>query len=188
MGRLDRGHNVFCLESFWHQRLDGDRLSVRPLLELLYASRGTRFVHLTCSTVEELAYNLRRHKRYRSYGTVYLAFHGARGHLLLADGSRLPIEDLAEMAAGRLDGCLVHFGSCWTALDVGQIYGFLSQTGACLATGYTKAVDWIDSAAMDLLVLDWAREYSNGKSLVDKLIYTYAGLVDETGFTAISGN
>jgi hypothetical protein len=38
---------------------------------------------------------------------------------------------------------------------------------------------------MDLLILDWAREYSNGKSLVDKLYDTYAGLAKETGFTAV---
>lgn len=185
MGRLDRGGNIFCLESFWHHRLDGDRLSVRPLLELLYATRGTKFVHLTCSTAEELRFNLRHHRRYRSYGIVYLAFHGQRGRLVLADGSNLPIEDLMELARGSLEGCLVHFGSCWTALADDYLYDFLTVTGASLATGYTKSVDWIDSAAMDLLILDWAREYHNGKSLIDKLMDTYAGLVKETGFTAV---
>jgi hypothetical protein len=65
------------------------------------------------------------------------------------------------------------------------MYEFLDVTGASLATGYTKSVDSIDSAAMDLLILDWAREYSNGKSLVDKLYDTYAGLARETGFTAV---
>ncbi|MGQ0848620.1 MAG: DUF6642 family protein [Actinomycetota bacterium] len=185
MGRLDRGSNVFCLESFWHQRLDGDRLSVRPLLELLHTTRGIKFIHLTCSTVPELRFNIRQHRRYRSYGTLYLAFHGFRGRLRLADGTQFPVEELTELAQGSLDGCLVHFGSCWTALAEDQLYDFLYRTGASLATGYTKAVDWIDSAAMDLLILDRAREYSNGKSLVDKLLSTYAGLVEETGFIAV---
>jgi hypothetical protein len=184
MARLSRGGNVFCLESFWHKRLDGDRLSVRPLLELLHTSRGTKYIHLTCNTVEELTFNLRQHRRYRSYGVLYLAFHGSRGRLLLADGSELPVEQLTEMASGRLEGCLVHFGSCWTALDDDQLYNFLTQTGAALVTGYTKAVDWIDSASMDLLILDWAKEYANAKSLIDKIADTYAGLMKETGFTA----
>jgi hypothetical protein len=185
MARLDRGGNIFCLESFWHKRLDGDRLSVRPLLELLNTTRGTKFIHLTCNTVEELKFNLKHHRRYRSFGILYLAFHGLRGRLLLADGSSLRIEELTQIAKGSLDGCLVHFGSCWTALAEDQMYNFLDVTGAGLATGYTKSVDWIDSAAMDLLILDWAREYSNGKSLVDKLYDTYAGLAKETGFTAV---
>jgi hypothetical protein len=185
MARLDRGGNVFCLESFWHQRLDGDRLSVRPLLELLHASRGTKFIHLTCNTIDELRFNLKQHRRYRSFGVLYLAFHGLRGRLILADGNELPVEDLTEMARGRLDGCLVHFGSCWTALDDDQLYNFLIQTGAGLVTGYTKSVDWINSAAMDMLILDWAREYSNAKSFVDKIAYTYSGLIEETGFTAV---
>ncbi|MGH8927432.1 MAG: DUF6642 family protein [Acidimicrobiia bacterium] len=185
MGRLERGGNIFCLESFWHSKLDGDRLSVRPLLELLHSTRGTSYIHLTCSTVEELTFNLKQHRRYRSYGVVYLAFHGSRGRLLLADGSELPIEDLTKLAKRSLEGCLGHFGSCWTALAEDQLWEFMHQTGASLATGYTKAVDWIDSAAMDLLILDWAREYSNAKSLVDKLYYTYGGLVDEVGFTAV---
>jgi hypothetical protein len=185
MGRLDRGANIFCLESFWHQRLDGDRLSVRPLLELLYASRGTKFVHLTCSTTIELAFNLKQHRRYRSYGSVYLAFHGKRGRLLLADGSELFLEELGEMAQGSLAGCLVHLGACMTALAEGQLMRFLELTGASVATGYTHSVDWIDSAAMDLLILDRAREYTNAKSLVDKLTWTYPGLVEATGFTAL---
>ncbi len=184
MARLDRGSNVLCLESFWHDRLDGDRLSVRPLLELLHTTRGTKYIHLTCNTIEELSFNLRQHRRYRSYGVLYLAFHGRRGRLLLADGSELAVERLTEMARGRLSGCLVHFGSCWTALGEDQVYDFLEQTGAAAATGYTKAVDWIDSAAMDLLILDRAREYSNAKSLIDKLADTYSGLNEETGFTA----
>ncbi|HEU4749743.1 MAG TPA: DUF6642 family protein [Acidimicrobiia bacterium] len=187
MGRLDRGANIFCLESFRHQRLDGDRLSVRPLLELLYASRGTKFVHLTCSTRYELGFNLRQHKRYRSYGSVYLAFHGKRGRLLLADGSELALEELAEMARGTLAGCLVHMGSCVTALAEEQLFNFLEITGASVATGYTKSVDWIDSAALDMLLLDWAREYSNAKSLIDKLVTTYPGLIEATGFTALQG-
>jgi hypothetical protein len=115
---------------------------------------------------------------------LYLAFHGRRGRLMLADGNELPVERLTELAKNRLTGCLVHFGSCWTALGEDQVYEFLYQTGAAAVTGYTKAVDWIDSAAMDLLILDRAREYSNAKSLIDKLADTYAGLNQETGFTA----
>lgn len=184
MARLDRGGNIFCLESFWHPRLDGDRLSVRPLLELLHTSRRTKFIHLTCNTVEELTFNLRQHRRYRSYGVLYLAFHGRRGRLLLADGNEVPLEHLTKLARGKLNGCLVHFGSCWTALDDDQLYNFLEETGAAVVTGYTKAVDWIDSASMDLLILDWAREYSNAKSLIDKIGDTYAGLTEETGFVA----
>ena len=96
----------------------------------------------------------------------------------------MPLEKLTELARGRLNGCLVHFGSCWTALDDNQLYDFLETTGAAVVTGYTKSVDWIDSASMDLLILDWAKEYSNAKSLIDKIADTYSGLQQETGFVA----
>ena len=45
------------------------------------------------------------------------------------------------------------------------------------STGST-APPWICS------ILDWAKDYSNAKSLIDKLTDTYAGLAEETGFVA----
>jgi hypothetical protein len=165
--------------------LEGNRQTVRPLLELLSTARGHRFIHLTCSTRSEFEFNLHQHRRHRSFGSIYLAFHGMRGRLLLADGSEVAVGELAELAAGRLEGCLVHFGSCMTAFDQDELDFFLAVTGASVATGYRKNVDWIDSAAMDLLLLDWAGVYQNSKNLIDKLVSTYEGLVDATGFTAV---
>jgi hypothetical protein len=185
VARLSGNDNIFCMESPWNPRLEGHRQTVRPLLELLRATNGHRFIHLTCSTRAEFEFNLRQHRRYRSYGLIYLAFHGEKGRLLLADGSSITVGELAATMAGRLGGSLVHFGSCLTVLDEYELSYFLEVTGAAVATGYRKNVDWIDSAAMDLLLLDWAGSYQNSKSLVDKMFHAYNGLVEATGFCAV---
>jgi hypothetical protein len=144
VARLSGNDNIFCMESPWNPRLEGHRQTVRPLLELLRATNGHRFIHLTCSTRAEFEFNLRQHRRYRSYGLIYLA-----------------------------------------VLDEYELSYFLEVTGAAVATGYRKNVDWIDSAAMDLLLLDWAGSYQNSKSLVDKMFHAYNGLVEATGFCAV---
>jgi hypothetical protein len=187
MARLQGHGNIFCLESHWDARLEDHRQTVRPILEMLRATRGHRFIHLSCNTRQEFEFNLRQHRRYRSFLSIYLAFHGQTGVISLADGSDLTLQEVAAMAPGRLSGCLVHFGSCFTAFAEDVMRGFLKVTRASLATGYTKKVDWIDSAAMDLLLLDWAAMYQNSKPLVDKLHDTYPGLVAATGFVAIRG-
>jgi hypothetical protein len=178
---------IYCVESFWDLRLTrADQLSVRPMLEVLRASSDIRFIHLTSSTREELAFNLRHVARYRSYGLLYLAFHGDdSGAVTLADGTPVEPDELGDMLAGRLDGWFVHFGSCSVALAHDELRRFMRKSGAALVTGYTKDVYWIDSAAMDLLVLDWAQEYKQPRSFVKKLKGTYRGLADETGFDGV---
>jgi hypothetical protein len=36
-----------------------------------------------------------------------------------------------------------------------RISDFISSTGVKMVMGFNKTVDWLDSAVMDLLILDW---------------------------------
>jgi hypothetical protein len=186
MGRMkDGAKGIFCVESLWNSRLVGDRQSVRPLLEVLNITRDTKFVHLTCNTIGELEFNLKSLRRHRRFGILYLAFHGTNGAIHLADGSKLRVDELGEMVGETLDGWVAHFASCSTLGASDDLRTFLKSTGAAVATGYTKPVDWIDGAAMDLLVLDWAQEYTYSRPYLERLTTTYSGLAGSTGFTGV---
>jgi len=185
LGRMRDGtKGIFCVESLWNGRLSGERQSVRPLLDLLHTTRDTRFVHLTCNTIAELEFNLRSLRRYPRFGILYLAFHGTNGAIHMADGSRLDVEGLADLVGDSLDGWVADFASCSTLRASTDLAAFLRTTGAAIATGYTRTVDWIDGAAMDLLVLDWAREYTYTRPYLERLTTTYGGLAESTGFAA----
>jgi hypothetical protein len=140
---------------------------------------------LTSATRAELEFNLGLMRPYHSYRLLYLAFHGSKGRIWLADDDELPVGELADLLAGRLKDRFVHFGSCSVVLAHDELQRFMQTTGASVVTGYRNKVDWIDSAAMDLLVLDWAQHYKQPRSLVSKLKSTYKGLVDLTGFDAV---
>jgi hypothetical protein len=155
------------------------------LLEVLRATEGVRFIHLTSSTVPELQFNVAQIPRYRSYGLLYLSFHGSKGAINLIDGSRVTAQDLADMMRGVLDGWFVHFAACSVVMATAELTEFMSTTGARLVTGYDRNVEWIEGAAMDLLVLDWAQYYKQPRSLVNRLKRTYPDLVAKTGFDAV---
>ena len=56
---------------------------------------------------------------------------------------------------------MIHFGSCSTLdLDGRKLSSFLRRTGACAVFGFRADVDWLRSAAFDLLVLGYLQEVS----------------------------
>jgi hypothetical protein len=142
------------------------------------------YVHLTCSTTQELRFALRQGRRYPSFGLLYLALHGNHGGIELLDGSHLSLEELGGLMSDRFETWGVHLGTCRSVGDEPAVREMLDLTGAAVVTGYTRNVDWIDSAVMDLLLLDWAQEYSRTGPLLRKLSATYPDLIADTGFTA----
>jgi len=49
---------------------------------------------------------------------------------------------------------IIHFGSCSVLkYDKDKIRDFMDKTGAAVVTGYTKDVDWIESAAFEMTYL-----------------------------------
>jgi hypothetical protein len=53
-----------------------------------------------------------------------------------------------------------------------------------MVVGYKRDVDWIDSAAMDLLLLDWLQEYKNMYQLWKRIKMDYKDLISITGLKA----
>lgn len=150
---------VFCLEGDWEKDLRG-RTTVSPVLELLERSHypAIRSIRRDVATPGELEHYLKkwRLKKYDAYPILYLGFHGDPGTLFMRAGKKEPVELewVGERLEGRCRGRIIHFGSCGTlAVHGKRLNRFLEQTGALAVCGYRADVDWIQSAAFELILL-----------------------------------
>ncbi len=155
----EKAKGVFCLEGDWDSDLRY-RASVVPVLELLDRSSSPRVRHIRrdIGTFTEFEYYLRKwtQKRYEAYPILYLGFHGAPGVLHVGDRRRGPVtlDWLEERLAGKCRNRVIHFGSCGTLATHGnRLRRFLQKTGALAVCGYREDVDWMLSAAFELILL-----------------------------------
>ncbi len=147
---------IFCVESYWSDALT-DEASVRGLLESLSGARRLKTAHRVVHSRDALLKRLQQWSspRSRSFGVCYLAFHGAPGTLYAGD-DQATLEDLAGALQGRCGGRRLHLGACSIgAVDEADLRELRRVTGAQWVSGYTKDVGWIESAALDLILLDW---------------------------------
>ena len=154
----DQRKGIFCLEGHWWGVKD--TTTVEPVLRLLETLSGfnTSYRRYDVATREEFDFYLKKWcgASFNNFPILYLGFHGDAGEIFVGEGraSAFPLEDLAECLAGRCKGRVVHLGSCGTVGVHGRrLKKFLNLTGALAVCGYTKQVDWLESAAFDILVL-----------------------------------
>ena len=157
----DQRKGIFCLEGHW--RSVKDKTSLEPVLRLLETMSGynASYRHYDVGTREELDFYLKKWcgASFRDFPILYLSFHGSQGEILVGEGrdNSLSLEDLAERLDGGCKGRVVHLGSCGTVgVHGSRLKKFLRRTGAlavCGVCGYTNQVNWLESAAFDVLVL-----------------------------------
>jgi hypothetical protein len=145
---------VFCLEGAWERDLT-DKKTTLPVLELLQQQGFIDFIHRDVGTSGEFRHYLdlwADHHR-EDYALAYFAFHGQQGALEVAEDKLFTLGDLQAVLEDRCHGALIHFGSC-SVLDVPErkLEAFLDATGARAVCGYREDVDWIECAALDLLL------------------------------------
>ena len=153
-----RVKGVFCLEGDWERNLKS-RTSIGPVLELLEESSypAVPYIRRGVGTRTEFDYYLGRWilKKYNAYPILYLGFHGSPGflHVGHGEGSGINLKELAERLEGKCKKRIVHFGSCGT-LDIHgmRIRSFLERTGALAVCGYKSEVDWMLSAAFEIIL------------------------------------
>jgi hypothetical protein len=184
MGRAaSHKKKIACLETLWDGNLES-RLSAVPLLELSERVNDVKWAYLTCNTEEELKYNLSKLKHRRGYGILYLSCHGKPGQLVL-DREAVDIEKLAFLMSDGFVNWVVHFGSCATLnIQHSRISRFIEATGVAMVIGYRKDVDWIDSAAVDLILFDRLQEYRNMHQFWEQFKRRYRDLISITGLRA----
>ena len=181
---------MFCLETpAWSGGIK-DRSSVEPILRLLEKGYKVPYLHHDAATTGEFDFYLEKWilKEFDSYPILYLAFHGKPDGLDVGEGDGIYLSGLAD----RLDGCctgrVIHFGSCATLWVHGHsLNAFLRRTGALAVCGYTENVDWLESAAFDLLVLGGLQDVSflqarYMRTLEDTLKEQAPGLRRKLGF------
>ncbi len=152
--------HVACLESFWTYAVE-NRLSMAPVLELLGKKNGTRSVLLTCNTMDELKFNLDIVRHMPGYRILILGFHGYPGGIYLPD-LEITIESLATFMGKGFRDWVIFFDSCRTInVDRDRITDFISATGAKMVIGYKREVEWLEGAAIDLLILNWLQFYKD---------------------------
>jgi hypothetical protein len=149
---------VFCLEGDWEENLKS-RTSIGPLLELLERSAypSVPYIRRDVGTLTEFDYYLGRWtlKKYDAYPILYLGFHGSPGKLHVGHGrgSGVFLKELEERLAGKCKKRIIHFGSCGT-LDIHghSVRSFLNRTSALAVCGYKSEVDWMLSAAFEIIL------------------------------------
>jgi hypothetical protein len=155
-----QNHGIFCLEGHWERNLK-DKSSVRPLLELFQLRGVCNFIYHQCATTEEFEFYIEKWKQssYRpKFPILYLGFHGD-ADVLYVDSRRgkkpYTLSMLGDILGGSGDNAIIYFASCGTlAVNKRKINTFLKKTHFLATLGYLEDVDWIRSAAMDLLILD----------------------------------
>ena len=157
----DQKKGIFCLEACaWFGGLK-DKTTVEPVLRLLESTKDYRvpYLHFDVATREELDFYLKKWcgtSFGESHPILYLAFHGQRDGLFVGEGrgNRLNLNQLGERLDGKCRGRIIYFGSCATVDVHGHaLNAFLRRTRALAVFGYKADVEWLESAAFDLLVL-----------------------------------
>ena len=162
--KKDQRKGIFCLEaSGWFG--GKDKTTVEPVLRLLKTGYGIPYLRHDVGTRAEFCFYLKkwRGKSFDSHPILYLGFHGTDGGIRVGDGKDniLELSDLAELLGDGCKGRVIHFSSCSTLGVHGHaLTSFLNRTGALAVCGFTEDVDWLESAAFDVLVLGYLQEAS----------------------------
>ena len=149
---------VYCIETVWFGTKD--QTSVRPMLQLLNSSfLRVPFVHRTAQTKNEFKINLKKWLQLRpsEFPILYLSYHGKKGRIEFPDenGSEMTFNSVGRSLAGKCKFRVVHFASCSTLnLSGDAAQQFLRSTKASAVSGYRKDIDWMESMALDLLLLE----------------------------------
>lgn len=175
---------VFCLEGEWYADLRSQQ-SIRPLLEFLEMSGMVKdVIYRDISTVEEFKNLVLRwtSKQYGKYPIGYWGFHGSPGTIHIGR-SRLSFEHLGDLLEGRCRGKSIYLGACAVFdLPKKEIRDFRKRIGAKCICGYLEDVDWFESSAFDILLLDCLSYYKNPKDTEAWLRSEHGSLVRYLGF------
>jgi hypothetical protein len=106
--------HICCLEGDWIRDLC-IRQSIKSALDFLETNSAIKYIHRNCVTREQLRHYIKEFslKKYEKYSILYLAYHGDP-NLIYVGKDIVTLDELAEMAEGRLKNMIVHFGSCST--------------------------------------------------------------------------
>lgn len=176
--------NIFCLEGDWNENLK-HRSSILPALELLELNNDIQTIYKTCASYEEFKTRIEQilsdDRKYKYFEIIYLAFHGSKSNLYMGK-ERVSLKKIAESFENKLQGKIIHIGSCKTLSDEREAYCFLNKTGAKAIAGYSKNVDFISSTVTDILFFDLCQNYERMHTIKTNMAKKYGDLGQALGF------
>ncbi len=179
------GH-IFAVEGAWEDGVEYLE-SVRPVLETIASTTGVGFVHRHAETPAMMRALMDIWVSYETgYHVGYFAFHGVPGAIEFQHGEQMSLEELGEHLDRRVNGGVIHLGGC-SVLRIGdrRLQEFRKRAGASLVTGFRRDVDWLESAAFEVLALYRLADSSPGHA-INHITRKYPDLVDRLGFVAVS--
>lgn len=154
-----KNKGIFCLEAKWYDDLK-KRSSVKPILELLELNSRIPYIHADCATKAEFKFFLKKWalKKYGRYPILYLAFHGSENGIWISD-KFVTLEEISTILQNRCSNRIILFASCSTInIETKDLKQFLKTTGALAICGYKLVVPWIQSTALELIILSTLQE------------------------------
>lgn len=180
---------IFCIEGDWHPDLR-QKDTIESALKFMETASGMKikYIHRHCSTSQELENRINEYtkKRYDQFSIFYLAFHGVPNGLKLSQKNILSLDELAEMADGKLQNKILHFGSCETLnISKPKIQKFMNRTGALCVSGFKKEVPFVSSTIFDVLYFEMCQYYKQ-MHIIEKHMKNYYGkLMKELQFVMV---
>ena len=180
-------YHIGCLETRWSGRAT-DEQSVEPLLEVLKATRKIHYIHRRCETTENFIYHLKALRRLSSLNLIYIATHGTPFTLHLARNQALVIDELEDQMRIGFNGRILHLGACRSMLSHSETrwQKFMDETGVAAVSGYSGGVDWIESAALELLWFAHLNSYSQLLASIKGFKNIYPDLCERAHFQVFS--
>jgi hypothetical protein len=140
------------------------------------------------STVEEFIFNVDLVKNRSKFKILFLGFHGFKGGIILPN-LKLDLETLAKIFGKGFRNAVIFFDSCKTLnVERARVNDFILKTDVMMVIGYKKTVNFMQSVALDLLLLDSLNHYKNGSSFWDNFRRSYKDLVSITGLEVYQKN
>ena len=184
---LDLGGNVgFFTLRLAHLLLQAGRSDFRVTMvegspstypELLERLGQIKFIHRDVASIAEAENYLKKwsQRRYDDYVVLYIATHGDKGKLRWGPRENMTLDELAKSLGDTASSCWVYLGSCLTLFNEREVRRFVEQTGVEAVLGYRKEVDWIESAAFDVILLSEMANFSGRPATFFKSLTTRYG-------------
>jgi hypothetical protein len=147
-------------------------------------------IHRDVATREEFFYYCDKwlQKQYAHYTLGYFAFHGNEACISLGQ-HEITLDEIADFLGTRASGRTIYFGSCSTmAVPDKELRAFVRRTDVRAVLGYTKKVDWLESAAFDYILLPLLLDRTYTKTVYGTLARDHAGFVKGLGFRLATGD
>lgn len=176
---------IFCLESDWEPNLR-DRKSVAPILDVLERLRIAKTIRRDVATKEELQFYVKKWAQagYADYKVLYFATHGGHDEIVLGGGS-VTLDEIGDVLEGKCKNRVIYFGSCLTLNSIDEeLTKFVRRIGATAIVGYFKKVDWLKSAAFEILLLQELVQGKRTGPAIKRLFVDHPRMAAEFGLIA----